>query len=116
MGADRERDEFRAEFTQVVVIPREVVLSPGEFAHMVRARVDEAQVKTVVIDKDGVVWMAVIAGLIAFEKTIPWRRVASYATAAVLLALGLLVLAAPQAIPGLTTPGNTPMEQMTPMG
>ena len=63
-----------------------------------------------------IVWMAVIAGLIAFEKTIPWRRVASYGTAAVLLALGLLVLAAPQAVPGLTTPGDAPMEQMTPMG
>jgi predicted metal-binding membrane protein len=63
-----------------------------------------------------IVWMAVIAGLIAFEKTIPWSRVASYGTAAVLLGLGLLVLAAPQAIPGLTTPGDAPMEQMTPMG
>ena len=63
-----------------------------------------------------VVWMAVIAGLIAFEKTVPWRRVASYGTAAVLLALGLLVLAAPRAIPGLTTPSGAPMEQMSPMG
>ena len=32
-----------------------------------------------------VVWMAVIAGIIALEKTIPWRRVATYGTAAVLL-------------------------------
>jgi predicted metal-binding membrane protein len=63
-----------------------------------------------------IVWMAVIAGLIAFEKVIPWRRVASYGTAAVLLALGLLVLIAPHAIPGLKTPGDAPMEQMTPMG
>ncbi len=63
-----------------------------------------------------VVWMAVIAGLIAFEKTVPWRRVASYGTAAVLLALGLLVLGAPRAIPGLTTPSDAPMEQMSPMG
>jgi predicted metal-binding membrane protein len=60
-------------------------------------------------------WMAVIAGLIAFEKTVPWRRVASYGTAGVLLALGLLVLVAPGAIPGLTTPSDAPMEQMTPM-
>jgi predicted metal-binding membrane protein len=63
-----------------------------------------------------VVWMAVVAGLIAMEKTIPWRRVASYGTAAVLLALGLLVLAAPGAVPGLTTPTHAPMEQMQPMG
>jgi predicted metal-binding membrane protein len=63
-----------------------------------------------------IVWMAVIAGLIAFEKTIPWGRVASYGTAAVLLTLGLLVLTAPRAIPGLTTPSDAPMEQMSPMG
>ena len=63
-----------------------------------------------------IVWMAVIAGFIAFEKTIPWRRVASYGTASVLLALGLLVLVAPHSIPGLTTPGDAPMEEMTPMG
>jgi predicted metal-binding membrane protein len=57
-----------------------------------------------------VVWMAVVAGLIAFEKTVPWRRAASFGTAAVLLALGLLVLAAPGATPGLTTPGRTAMQ------
>ena len=62
-----------------------------------------------------VVWMAVVAGLIAFEKTVPWRRVASLGTAAVLLALGVLLLFAPGAIPGLTTPRDTPMLQMTPM-
>jgi len=61
-------------------------------------------------------WMAVVAGLIAFEKTVPWRRVASYGTAGVLFALGLLVLTAPGAIPGLTTPSDAPMEQMPPMG
>lgn len=59
-----------------------------------------------------VTWMAVIAGLIAFEKTVPWRRVASYGTAGVLLALGLFVLIAPQTIPGLSTPDKDPMEQM----
>ncbi len=63
-----------------------------------------------------IVWMAVVAGLIAFEKTVPWPRVASYGTAAVLLALGLLVLAAPGTIPGLTTPRVAPMQQMTPTG
>jgi cytochrome c biogenesis protein CcdA len=62
-----------------------------------------------------VLWMAVVAALIAFEKTIPWRRVASYGTAGVLLALGLLVLTAPGAIPGLTTPRDMPMQQPTPM-
>ena len=62
-----------------------------------------------------IVWMAVVAGLIAFEKTVPWRRTATYGTAAVLLVLGLLVLTAPGSLPGLTTPHSTPMEQMAPM-
>src|SRR4029079_9190673 len=49
-----------------------------------------------------IVWMAFIAGLIAIEKTVPWRRAAVYGTAAILLGLGVLVLVAPDAIPGLT--------------
>jgi predicted metal-binding membrane protein len=60
-----------------------------------------------------VVWMAVVAGLIAFEKTVPWRRAASYGTAAVLLAIGVLLLAAPHAVPALTTPRDAPMQQTT---
>jgi hypothetical protein len=63
-----------------------------------------------------VLWMAVVAGLIAVEKTVPWRRVASYGTAAVLLALGVLLLTAPDAIPGLTNPHHTPMQPMMHMG
>ena len=62
-----------------------------------------------------ILWMAVIAGLIAIEKTVPWRRVAR-GNAAVLLALGLLLLFAPGAIPGLTTPGHMPMHQMSLLG
>jgi predicted metal-binding membrane protein len=49
-------------------------------------------------------WMAVVAGLIAVEKTLPWRWIVTYGTAAVLLGLGVLVLAAPQALPALTIP------------
>jgi predicted metal-binding membrane protein len=52
-----------------------------------------------------VVWMAIVAGLIAIEKTLPWRRVATYGTAAMLLALGVFLLAVPAALPGLTIPG-----------
>jgi predicted metal-binding membrane protein len=63
-----------------------------------------------------VTWMAVVAGLIAFEKTIPWRRVATYGTALILVVLGVLVLAAPGALPGLTAPGDGDMPAMTPMG
>ena len=57
-------------------------------------------------------WMALVAGLIAFEKLIPSRRVATYGTAAVLLLLGVLLMIAPDAIPALTVPGNGSMSQM----
>jgi predicted metal-binding membrane protein len=63
-----------------------------------------------------VAWMALVAGLIAVEKTLPWRRVATYGTAALLLTLGVLLLAAPGAIPGLTVPDSGPMDGMEPMG
>lgn len=59
-----------------------------------------------------ILWMATVAGLIALEKTLPWRRTATYSTAAVLLGLGALVLVAPDALPGLTTPGGAPMSSM----
>jgi predicted metal-binding membrane protein len=62
-----------------------------------------------------IVWMAVVAGMIAVEKTLPWRRVAAHGTAAVLLGLGLLVLIAPSALPGLSTPGQAPMHDMPTM-
>jgi predicted metal-binding membrane protein len=60
------------------------------------------------------VWMAFVAGLIAVEKTLPWRRVATYGTAALLLVLGVMLLAAPDAMPGLTIPGSS-MNRMGPM-
>ena len=61
-------------------------------------------------------WMAVVAGLIAIEKTIPWRRVATYGTTIVLVVLGVMMLLAPDALPGLTVPGQSPMPSMSPMG
>jgi predicted metal-binding membrane protein len=63
-----------------------------------------------------IVWMAVVAGMIALEKVLPWRRVASYGTAAVLLALGVLLLVAPHSLPGFTTPQDVPMHEMGTMG
>jgi predicted metal-binding membrane protein len=63
-----------------------------------------------------VAWMAFVAAVIAAEKTIPWRWVATYGTTAILLALGVLLLAAPDAIPALTTPGHSPMPGMEKMG
>jgi predicted metal-binding membrane protein len=62
-----------------------------------------------------VVWMAFIAGVIAIEKTLPWRRVATYGTAAVLVVLGVLLIAAPHAIPALRIPGGGSMSQMNQM-
>jgi predicted metal-binding membrane protein len=53
-----------------------------------------------------IAWMAFIAGLIAVEKLIPSRRLATYGTAALLLALGILLVVAPDLIPGFTVPGN----------
>jgi predicted metal-binding membrane protein len=51
-------------------------------------------------------WMAFVAALIALEKTLPWRRTVTYATAALLLCLGIVLLAALGAVPGLTLPGS----------
>jgi predicted metal-binding membrane protein len=63
-----------------------------------------------------VTWMAVVAGLIATEKILPWRRTATYGTALALVALGVLVLVAPDAVPALNVPGHQPMPDMGPMG
>jgi predicted metal-binding membrane protein len=56
--------------------------------------------------------MAFVAGLIAAEKMLPWGRAVTYGTAAILLTLSVLIVAAPDAIPGLTIPGEAPMTQM----
>ena len=50
------------------------------------------------------VWMAVVAALITVEKLLPWRRAAVWSTTALLLALAVGVLAAPDAIPGFVVP------------
>jgi predicted metal-binding membrane protein len=62
-----------------------------------------------------VAWMAFVAGLIAAEKTLPWRRVVTYGTAVLLLVLGILLIAAPHAIPGLKIPsgGGQPAMNMS---
>jgi len=65
-----------------------------------------------------IAWMAFVAGLIAAEKTLPWGRAVTYGTAAILLVLGVVLIAAPDAIPGLTIPGDggstTQMDRMDP--
>lgn len=59
-----------------------------------------------------IAWTALVAGLVAVEKTLPWRRVASGGAAVLLAALGVLLLAAPDLVPLLTLPGTGSM----PMG
>jgi predicted metal-binding membrane protein len=42
-----------------------------------------------------VAWMALVAALIALEKTLPWGRAATYGTAAILLLLAVVTAVAP---------------------
>ena len=61
-------------------------------------------------------WMAFVAALITLEKTLPWRRAATWGTAAILLALAISVIAAPHAVPGLVVPdGHSAMQSMNAM-
>ncbi len=53
-------------------------------------------------------WMAFIAALIALEKTAPWRRVAVWISAGILIVLAVAVVATPRNVPGLVIPGGAP--------
>lgn len=56
-------------------------------------------------------WMLVVAVLIAVEKLAPWRRAATLAVTAILVALAAGVAIAPERVPGLTVPaGDAPMD------
>jgi predicted metal-binding membrane protein len=57
-------------------------------------------------------WMALVAALIALEKVLPWGRAVRWGTAALLLVLGIALIAAPDTVPGLTTPGAMPGDAM----
>ena len=59
-----------------------------------------------------IVWMAVIAALIALERLLPWGRVANRGIALVLIALALCVALAPGRVPGLTLPGSSMQSSM----
>jgi predicted metal-binding membrane protein len=52
-------------------------------------------------------WMAFVAALIALEKTVPWRRIVTWGTAAILLALAITVAVVPGNIPGLVVPRSS---------
>jgi predicted metal-binding membrane protein len=51
-------------------------------------------------------WMALIAALIALEKTIPWRRAATWGAAGILVMLAVAVIATPHDVPGLVIPAG----------
>ena len=53
-----------------------------------------------------ILWMAVVAGVITVEKLLPWRRVAVWSTAVLLLVLAVGVLAAPGSVPGFVVPSG----------
>jgi predicted metal-binding membrane protein len=57
-----------------------------------------------------IAWMAFVAALIAAERMLPWRRAATYGTAVILLLLAVLLVAAPDSIPGLTIPDSGSMK------
>jgi predicted metal-binding membrane protein len=62
-----------------------------------------------------IAWMAFVAGLIALEKLLPWRRAATWGTAAILLVLGVLLLTSPGTVPALVIPGDDSMPRMDQM-
>jgi predicted metal-binding membrane protein len=61
-----------------------------------------------------ILWMGSVAALIALEKLLPWRRTATYVTAAVLVGLAVFALLAPHAMPGTMMP-QTPMSSWIPV-
>lgn len=62
-------------------------------------------------------WMALVAALIALEKTLPWRRLAVYGTAGLMLVLAISVATVPHDVPGLVTPaGSSPHGASSTMG
>jgi len=60
-------------------------------------------------------WMALIAVLVALEKTGPWPVAARFATATVLALLALGILVAPHQVPGLVVPHSGGMHAIRAM-
>jgi predicted metal-binding membrane protein len=58
------------------------------------------------------VWMAIVAVVILIEKAFPRGETFARLLAVVLVALGIWVAASPGSVPGLTQPGDAPMETM----
>jgi predicted metal-binding membrane protein len=52
-------------------------------------------------------WMLLVAALIATEKLVPWRTVATRGIAVLLTVLAIAVALVPEDVPGLTIPGSS---------
>jgi predicted metal-binding membrane protein len=52
-------------------------------------------------------WMVLVAALVATEKLLPWRTVATRGVAVLLAVLGIAVAFAAEDVPGLTVPGSS---------
>jgi predicted metal-binding membrane protein len=52
-------------------------------------------------------WMVLVAALIAIEKLLPWRTVATRGIAVLLAVLGIAIAFAPEDVPGLTVPHSS---------
>jgi predicted metal-binding membrane protein len=62
-------------------------------------------------------WMVLIGALLAAEKLLPWKEVATRGIAVLLAVLAVAVAFAPEDVPGLTIPGSpAAMEAMERMG
>jgi predicted metal-binding membrane protein len=61
-------------------------------------------------------WMVLVAALIAAEKLLPWRTVATRGIAVLLAVLGIALAFAPEHVPGLTVPGSSAAPAMGAMG
>ncbi len=59
-----------------------------------------------------VLWMAIIAGVIAAEKLLPFGERLTQVVAVALVALGLWITVAPESVPGLTDPSSGMMSPM----
>ncbi|HEY3729118.1 MAG TPA: DUF2182 domain-containing protein [Solirubrobacteraceae bacterium] len=63
------------------------------------------------------IWMALVAALVIFEKLGPWPRAASVGTAVLLVALAVGIVTSPHDVPGLVVPGShAAMHAMKAMG
>jgi hypothetical protein len=59
-------------------------------------------------------WMVAVAGLIAIEKLLPWRRLANRLVAVTLTALAFGVALVPGDVPGLTLPDSAAPQKSMP--